>query len=167
MKFSEFFSRNLTKSVLSGEICEHIIYAPARHTSFASLPDMYERTLTVNGFSKAFAMTGWRLGYLAGPKHIVAACSKLQGQVTSGASSIAQKAGVAALGLGKAGGDTVAEMVKAYRERRDFLVKTSICCNFYISFVSIPIKSSLFILCFFFFQVRVTKPTKNHSLHCK
>ena len=68
-------------------------------------------------------MTGWRLGYLAGPKHIVAACSKLQGQVSSGASSIAQKAGVAALGLGKAGGETVAEMVKAYRERRDFLVK--------------------------------------------
>ncbi|EFH39404.1 predicted protein, partial [Arabidopsis lyrata subsp. lyrata] len=65
--------------VLSGEICEHIIYAPATHTSFASLPDMYERTLTINGFSKAFAMTGWRLGYLAGPKHIVAACSKLQG----------------------------------------------------------------------------------------
>ena len=68
-------------------------------------------------------MTGWRLGYLAGPKHIVAACSKLQGQVSSGASSIAQKAGVASLGLGKAGGETVAEMVKAYRERRDFLVK--------------------------------------------
>jgi aspartate/glutamate/aspartate-prephenate aminotransferase len=110
--------------VLSDEIYEHIIYAPATHTSFASLPDMYERTLTVNGFSKAFAMTGWRLGYLAGPKHIVAACSKLQGQVSSGASSIAQKAGVAALGLGKAGGETVAEMVKAYRERRDFLVKS-------------------------------------------
>lgn len=109
--------------VLSDEIYEHIIYAPATHTSFASLPNMYERTLTVNGFSKAFAMTGWRLGYLAGPKHIVAACSKLQGQVSSGASSIAQKAGVAALGLGKAGGETVAEMVKAYRERRDFLVK--------------------------------------------
>ncbi|XP_009112541.1 bifunctional aspartate aminotransferase and glutamate/aspartate-prephenate aminotransferase isoform X1 [Brassica rapa] len=110
--------------VLSDEIYEHIIYAPATHTSFASLPDMYERTLTVNGFSKAFAMTGWRLGYLAGPKHIVAACSKLQGQVSSGASSISQKAGVAALGLGKAGGEIVAEMVKAYRERRDFLVKS-------------------------------------------
>ncbi|KAG2286541.1 hypothetical protein Bca52824_046145 [Brassica carinata] len=110
--------------VLSDEIYEHIIYAPATHTSFASLPNMYERTLTVNGFSKAFAMTGWRLGYLAGPKHIVAACSKLQGQVSSGASSIAQRAGVAALGLGKAGGETVAEMVKAYRERRDFLVKS-------------------------------------------
>ncbi|KAL3818900.1 hypothetical protein ACJIZ3_004805 [Penstemon smallii] len=85
--------------VLSDEIYEHIIYAPATHTSFASLPGMWDRTLTVNGFSKAFAMTGWRLGYLAGPKHFVAACGKIQSQSTSGASSISQKAGVAALGF--------------------------------------------------------------------
>ncbi|XP_027365979.1 bifunctional aspartate aminotransferase and glutamate/aspartate-prephenate aminotransferase-like isoform X1 [Abrus precatorius] len=110
--------------VLSDEIYEHIIYAPATHTSFASLPGMWERTLTVNGFSKAFAMTGWRLGYLAGPKHFVAACGKIQSQFTSGASSIAQKAAVAALGLGYAGGEAVSTMVKAFRERRDFLVKS-------------------------------------------
>ncbi|CAL0329950.1 unnamed protein product [Lupinus luteus] len=110
--------------VLSDEIYEHIIYAPATHTSFASLPGMWDRTLTVNGFSKAFAMTGWRLGYLAGPKHFVAACGKIQSQFTSGASSIAQKAAVAALGLGYAGGEAVATMVKAFRERRDFLVKS-------------------------------------------
>nr|GME21092.1 bifunctional aspartate aminotransferase and glutamate/aspartate-prephenate aminotransferase [Ipomoea batatas] len=110
--------------VLSDEIYEHIIYAPATHTSFASLPGMWERTLTVNGFSKAFAMTGWRLGYIAGPKHFVAACNKIQSQSTSGASSISQKAGVAALGLGYAGGEAVATMVKAFRERRDFLVKS-------------------------------------------
>ncbi|MED6198980.1 hypothetical protein PIB30_071762 [Stylosanthes scabra] len=67
--------------VLSDEIYEHIIYAPATHTSFASLPGMWDRTLTVNGFSKAFAMTGWRLGYIAGPKHFVAACAKLQSLV--------------------------------------------------------------------------------------
>ncbi|MQL87046.1 hypothetical protein Taro_019591 [Colocasia esculenta] len=109
--------------VLSDEIYEHIIYAPAKHTSFASLPDMWERTLTVNGFSKAFAMTGWRLGYLAAPKHFVAACGKIQSQSTSGASSISQKAGLAALGLGHAGGEAVSTMVKAFRERRDFLVK--------------------------------------------
>ncbi|KAM0006715.1 putative transaminase [Helianthus debilis subsp. tardiflorus] len=108
--------------VLSDEIYEHIIYAPAVHTSFASLPGMWERTLTVNGFSKAFAMTGWRLGYIAGPKHFVAACNKIQSQSTSGASSIAQKAAVAALGMGHAGGEAVAHMVKAFRERRDFLV---------------------------------------------
>ncbi|CAA2949348.1 bifunctional aspartate aminotransferase and glutamate/aspartate-prephenate aminotransferase isoform X1 [Olea europaea var. sylvestris] len=110
--------------VLSDEIYEHIIYAPATHTSFASLPGMWDRTLTVNGFSKAFAMTGWRLGYLAGPKHFVAACGKIQSQFTSGASSISQKAAVAALGLGYAGGEAVSTMVKAFRERRDFLVKS-------------------------------------------
>ncbi|KAL5175662.1 Bifunctional aspartate aminotransferase and glutamate/aspartate-prephenate aminotransferase [Glycine soja] len=110
--------------VLSDEIYEHIIYAPATHTSFASLPGMWDRTLTVNGFSKAFAMTGWRLGYIAGPKHFVAACGKIQSQFTSGASSIAQKAAVAALGLGHAGGEAVSTMVKAFRERRDFLVKS-------------------------------------------
>ncbi|KAM0946300.1 putative transaminase [Dioscorea sansibarensis] len=110
--------------VLSDEIYEHIIYQPAKHTSFASLPGMWERTLTVNGFSKAFAMTGWRLGYIAGPKHFVAACGKIQSQFTSGASSISQKAGVAALGLGYAGGETVSKMVKAFQGRRDFLVKS-------------------------------------------
>lgn len=110
--------------VLSDEIYEHIIYQPAKHTSFASLPGMWERTLTVNGFSKAFAMTGWRLGYLACPKHFVAACGKIQSQFTSGASSISQKAGLAALGLGYAGGEAVSTMVRAFQERRDFLVKS-------------------------------------------
>ncbi|XP_071915798.1 bifunctional aspartate aminotransferase and glutamate/aspartate-prephenate aminotransferase-like isoform X1 [Coffea arabica] len=109
--------------VLSDEIYEHIIYSPATHTSFAALHGMWERTLTVNGFSKAFAMTGWRLGYLAGPKHFVSACNKIQSQFTSGASSISQKAAVAALEMGYAGGEAVATMVKAFRERRDFLVK--------------------------------------------
>ncbi|KAI3784310.1 hypothetical protein L1987_43408 [Smallanthus sonchifolius] len=108
--------------VISDEIYEHIIYAPSVHTSFASLPGMWERTLTVNGFSKAFAMTGWRLGYIAGPKHFIAACNKIQSQSTSGASSISQKAAVAALGMGHAGGEAVSHMVKAFRERRDFLV---------------------------------------------
>ncbi|CAO2172222.1 unnamed protein product [Urochloa humidicola] len=81
--------------VLSDEIYEHIIYQPAKHTSFASLPGMWERTLTVNGFSK----------------------------FTSGASSISQKAGLAALNLGYAGGEAVSAMVKAFQERRDYLVK--------------------------------------------
>ncbi|XLR16086.1 hypothetical protein S83_044024 [Arachis hypogaea] len=69
-------------------------------------------------------MTGWRLGYIAGPKHFVAACAKLQSLLTSSPNSISQEAGVAALGLGHAGGEIVAEMVKAFRERRDFLVKS-------------------------------------------
>uniref|UniRef100_A0A5B6ZZV5 Bifunctional aspartate aminotransferase and glutamate/aspartate-prephenate aminotransferase n=1 Tax=Davidia involucrata TaxID=16924 RepID=A0A5B6ZZV5_DAVIN len=123
-EIAQIVARHPRLLVLSDEIYEHIIYAPATHTSFASLPGMWERTLTVNGFSKAFAMTGWRLGYLAGPKHFVAACGKIQSQSTSGASSISQKAGVAALGLGYAGGEAVSTMVKAFRERRDFLVKS-------------------------------------------
>ncbi len=71
--------------VLSDEIYEHIIYAPAEHHSFAALPGMYDRTLTVNGFSKAFAMTGWRLGYLAAPPHVAKAAAAIQSQSTSGA----------------------------------------------------------------------------------
>ncbi|MBA0815511.1 hypothetical protein Gohar_000277, partial [Gossypium harknessii] len=155
-KIAEIVAKHPRLLVLSDEIYEHIIYAPATHTSFASLPGMWERTLTVNGFSKAFAMTGWRLGYIAGPKNFIAACNKIQSQdiendqnfgtfswigcvvywglqmqpllisdlYWSRASSIAQKAGVAALGLGYAGGEVVSTMVKAFRERRDFLVKS-------------------------------------------
>uniref|UniRef100_A0A0V0IG01 Bifunctional aspartate aminotransferase and glutamate/aspartate-prephenate aminotransferase n=2 Tax=Solanum TaxID=4107 RepID=A0A0V0IG01_SOLCH len=123
-EIAEIVARHPRLLVISDEIYEHIIYAPATHTSFASLPGMWDRTLTVNGFSKAFAMTGWRLGYIAGPKHFISACNKLQSQFTSGASSISQKAGVAALGLGYAGGEAVATMLKAFRERRDFLVKS-------------------------------------------
>lgn len=80
--------------VLSDEIYEHIIYEPAQHHSFAAIPGMYERTMTVNGFSKAFAMTGWRVGYLAAPLHIAKAAATIQSQSTSGASSIAQHAGM-------------------------------------------------------------------------
>ncbi|KAL8251616.1 hypothetical protein R6Q59_035309 [Mikania micrantha] len=108
--------------VITDEIYEHIIYEPAVHTSFASLPGMWERTLTINGFSKTFAMTGWRLGYIASPKHFIDACNKIQSQSTSGASSISQKAAVAALGMGHAGGEAVSHMVRSFRERRDFLV---------------------------------------------
>jgi len=109
--------------VISDEIYEHIIYAPAEHHSFAALPGMWERTLTVNGFSKCFAMTGWRLGYLAGPKHFAVAAARIQSQTTSGASSISQVAGLAALNMGVAGGEPVAEMVKAFEERRNFVVE--------------------------------------------
>ncbi|KAE8674223.1 Bifunctional aspartate aminotransferase and glutamate/aspartate-prephenate aminotransferase [Hibiscus syriacus] len=123
-RIAEIVAKHPKLLVLSDEIYEHIIYSPATHTSFASLPGMWDRTLTVNGFSKTFAMTGWRLGYIAGPKHFVEAINKLQSHITSGASSIAQKAGVAALGLGYAGGEVVSVMVKAFRERRDFLVKS-------------------------------------------
>lgn len=107
--------------VLSDEIYEHIIYPPACHHSFAALPGMWERTATVNGFSKAFAMTGWRMGYLAAPGWMAAAAAAVQGQTTSGASSIAQRASLAALALGRAGGPAVAAMVAAFRQRRDYV----------------------------------------------
>ncbi|THG23909.1 hypothetical protein TEA_016726 [Camellia sinensis var. sinensis] len=196
-EIAQIVARHPRLLVLSDEVYEHIIYAPATHTSFASLPGMWERTLTVNGFSKTFAMTGWRLGYLAGPKHYVAACGKIQSQSlvwpwlimdqndldvmgglpyitedaeemvcetpetacesdgfpkdvsvasltrddeavmtfageasvkgaakNASASSISQKAGVAALGLGYAGGESASTMVKAFQERRDYLVKS-------------------------------------------
>ncbi|KAL7223447.1 hypothetical protein ACSBR1_024983 [Camellia fascicularis] len=80
-EIAQIVARHHRLLVLSDEVYEHIIYAPATHTSFASLPGMWERTLIVNGFSKTFAMTGWRLGYLASPKHYVVACGKIQSQV--------------------------------------------------------------------------------------
>lgn len=107
--------------VLSDEIYEYIVYPPATHVSFGSLPGMFGRTITVNGFSKAFAMTGWRLGYLAGPSHFATAAAAIQSQSTSGASSIAQHAALSALALGSGGGPPVAAMVTAFRDRRDFL----------------------------------------------
>lgn len=108
--------------VLSDEIYEYIVYSPAKHVSFASLPGMFEKTLTVNGFSKAYAMTGWRLGYLAAPRHFAKACAIIQSQSTSGASSIAQHAAIAALNMGKFGGPLVKDMVSAFQERRDYVM---------------------------------------------
>jgi len=105
--------------VLSDEIYEHITFN-AEHVSFASLPGMKERTITVNGFSKAYAMTGWRLGYLAAPAPIVQAAAKVQSQFTSAPSSISQKAGVAALEMDNG---PVQEMVAAFRERRDVVLE--------------------------------------------
>ena len=161
--------------VLSDEIYEHILYPPARHHSFGALPGMWDRTLTVNGFSKAYAMTGeaggqrtgsrrgggrrgvgrcvagagaalqaaaaadaarpcarmralpgaprlpsagWRLGYLAAPRHFAKAAAVIQSQSTSGASSISQHAALAALKMGHGGGPLVADMVAAFEQRR-------------------------------------------------
>jgi len=82
--------------ILSDEIYEHINYG-VPHFSFAQIPSMFDRTLTVNGVAKAFAMTGWRIGYLGAPEWIAKACTKMQGQITSGANCIAQRATIAAL----------------------------------------------------------------------
>lgn len=76
--------------VVADEIYEHIMYPPHKHVSFAALPQMWERTFTVNGMSKAFAMTGWRIGYVAAPLHFAQATALIQSQSTSGACSVSQ-----------------------------------------------------------------------------
>ncbi len=105
--------------VLSDEIYEYIVFENAHVSIAQAAPDLLDRILVINGFSKGFAMTGWRLGYLAGPAAIVKAVAKIQSQETSGPSSISQKAGEAAYLSPR---DTVNEMVAAFRVRRDYLV---------------------------------------------
>jgi len=105
--------------VISDEIYEHMIY-DAEHVSIGSLPEMRERTVTVNGFSKAYSMTGWRLGYAAAPKGIIKPMSNLQGHSVSNATSFVQKAGVAAL---RESQDCVVEMTAEFRRRRDRIVE--------------------------------------------
>ncbi len=103
--------------IISDEIYE-LIHFGDRPVSMAAMEGMWERTITVNGVSKAFAMTGWRIGYLAAPKWITDACNKMQGQVTSGANSIAQMAAKAAV---EADPSVVTDMVKTFRHRRDLV----------------------------------------------
>jgi aspartate aminotransferase len=105
--------------VLSDEIYEHINYTGS-FTSLGSFPEIADRTVIINGVSKAYAMTGWRIGYCAAPLAIAKACSKLQGQYTSGTCSIAQKAAEAAYTGPQ---DCVAEMCAAFRRRRDLVVE--------------------------------------------
>ena len=103
---------------ISDEIYEYINFTEG-HASLASQPGMMERTVTVNGVSKGFAMTGWRIGYIAAPDWIAAACTKLQGQFTSGASGISQKATERAM---EGGGALSADMKAAFLKRRDLVV---------------------------------------------
>tara|TARA_B100000886_G_scaffold84907_1_gene55567 strand:+ start:50 stop:1237 length:1188 start_codon:yes stop_codon:yes gene_type:complete len=105
--------------VLSDEIYEHINYG-TKHVSFASIEGMYERTITVNGIAKAFAMTGWRIGYLGAPVWIAKACTKLQGQVTSGANCIAQRATIDAITESP---EKINYMVKEFEERKHLIIK--------------------------------------------
>ena len=104
--------------VVSDEIYEHINYGNA-HASMAQFEDMYDRTITVNGVSKAFAMTGWRIGYLGAPETIARACNKMQGQITSGANCIAQRAVITAL---EAPPSKVQYMIDEFKARRDLML---------------------------------------------
>ena len=104
--------------VLSDEIYEHISYGEPTF-SFAAIESMYDRTITVNGVAKAFAMTGWRIGYIGAPDWIARACNKIQGQITSGANSIAQRATITAL---EAPVSKIQYMVDEFHKRRDMVL---------------------------------------------
>ena len=104
--------------VVSDEIYEHINFS-GTFCSIASIPGMFDRTITVNGVAKAFAMTGWRIGYIGAPEVIAKACTKMQGQVTSGANSIAQRATITAV---EADPHVLNTMVAAFERRRDLVV---------------------------------------------
>ena len=104
--------------ILSDEIYEHINYG-SKIFSFAAIENMYDRTITVNGLAKAFAMTGWRIGYIGAPEWIAKACTKMQGQVTSGANCIAQRAAITAV---LAPVSKIQYMVDEFKTRRDIVV---------------------------------------------
>ncbi|WP_339711959.1 pyridoxal phosphate-dependent aminotransferase [uncultured Kriegella sp.] len=105
--------------VVSDEIYEHINYGVTAHASMAAFEDMYDRTVTVNGVAKAFAMTGWRIGYIGAPTYIARACNKLQGQVTSGANCIAQRAVITALTESP---ERIQYMVDEFKGRRQLIL---------------------------------------------
>lgn len=105
--------------ILSDEIYEHINFA-GKHESIAQFEFIRDKVIIINGVSKGYAMTGWRIGYIAAPKWIAKACNKIQGQLTSGASSVSQMAAVAALNTETT---SITEMVTAFKRRRDLVVK--------------------------------------------
>jgi len=107
--------------IASDDIYEHILWTDEGFSNIATVcPDLLDRTVVVNGVSKGYAMTGWRIGYAAGPANVIAAMKKIQSQSTSNASSISQAASVAALNGDQS---VIAPMVKAFRERHDYVVE--------------------------------------------
>ncbi|AYA37041.1 pyridoxal phosphate-dependent aminotransferase [Hymenobacter oligotrophus] len=116
---AEVVARNPHVHVIADEIYEYINFV-GEHVSLAQFAEVKDQVITINGFSKGYAMTGWRIGYLAARKEIAAACEKMQSQITSGTCSIAQRAALAALQGGRTSAD---EMVEAYRRRRDLVLE--------------------------------------------
>lgn len=117
-EIANVLKKNKSIFVVSDEIYEHINFS-SKHMSIAQIDGMYDNTITVNGLSKSFAMTGWRIGYIGAPEWIAKACNKVQGQTTSGANSIAQRAAIVAL---RADSKKLAYMVNAFKERRDVVL---------------------------------------------
>ena len=109
---------NASLMVICDEIYEHINFM-GKHESLAQFSNVYEQVITVNGVSKAWAMTGWRLGYIGAPKKIAAACTKMQGQFTSGTSSISQRAAIAAM---DADPKVLQSMIQSFKSRRDLVL---------------------------------------------
>jgi aspartate aminotransferase len=118
MALAEVFKRHPQIMIVSDEIYEYINYV-GEHASFAHIPELFERTAVINGMSKGFAMTGWRIGYMGGPEWLVKACEKMQSQFTSAASSISQRATLAALNGSRLPSHV---MCDAFRRRRDELI---------------------------------------------
>lgn len=118
-QLAKVFEKHPRIFICSDEIYEYINYVGA-HYSIAQIPEMYDRTIVINGVSKGYAMTGWRIGYIAARKEIAVACEKIQGQFTSGANSIAQYAAVAALGDNL---EPSKMMTAKFKERRDLVLK--------------------------------------------
>ncbi len=116
---AEVIKRHDDLFVLADEIYEHINYV-GKHESIAQFPGMKERSIIVNGVSKAYAMTGWRIGYIAAPEWIVKGCNKLQGQYTSGPCSVSQRAALEAYAASQ---ECVEEMRQAFERRRDLIVE--------------------------------------------
>ncbi|SCY26120.1 aspartate aminotransferase [Nonlabens sp. Hel1_33_55] len=117
--FAEILKDHPQIVVVSDEIYEHINYGSG-HASIANCDGMYDRTVTINGVSKAFAMTGWRIGYIGAPTYIARACNKFQGQITSGANCVAQRAVITAL---EAPVSKIQYMVDAFAERRKLILE--------------------------------------------
>jgi aspartate aminotransferase len=117
--FADVFARHPQVFIISDEIYEHINFT-GRHESIAQFESIRERVIIINGLSKGFAMTGWRLGFMAGALEIAKACDKLQGQITSGTCSITQRAAIDAFNTDPVKCHEIQDMVKAFKERRDF-----------------------------------------------
>ncbi|HOB25307.1 MAG TPA: pyridoxal phosphate-dependent aminotransferase, partial [Kaistella sp.] len=116
-KIANVIAKHPQITIISDEIYERINY-DGKHTSIAEFPQVYEQTAVINGMSKAFAMTGWRIGYSACPTWLAKACEKIQGQMTSGANTMAQKASITAL---KSSPSEYQYMIEEFRKRRDIV----------------------------------------------
>ena len=118
-QLAEVLKKHSHVHILSDDIYEHILYEGFKFFTIAQIPELKDRVLTMNGVSKSYAMTGWRIGYAAGPKEIIKAIAKIQSQSTTNPSSISQAAAVEALNGTQ---DFISQRSKAFQERRDFVV---------------------------------------------